>query len=252
MPNNEANNSIERGASAEASGGLAATSSLSLSEAAMPQNAAARLSALSVTLRDSRFLQLTNARLISLQAYQLIVNAVLIGLVFLLTLALLNRPVKNQYFIVDEQGRVITQMALLSDPVTSSNKARTFADDCIRQLLNLDFVHYKRQLANAESCFTRRGFVQVVSLMQERGMLAELAKGYHVGSVVPKQANFLKSSSIVRGRQKWWVKGSYLWSLQQGKKTIQFPLSIEVTLVAVDINTSVHGMAIETISITRA
>jgi hypothetical protein len=208
--------------------------------------------ALESSLRETVFLQKTNTRLISLQVYQLILNVALLLVTVVVLAVLLNRPIKNQYFIVDEQGRIITQMNLLADPMLSSNKARTFADDCIRMVLNIDFVHYKAQLANAESCFTRKGFVQFMGLLQEQGVLAELSEGYNVGSVIPKQANFVKSTANVRGQLRWQIKGAYIWSLQQGKKTIQYPLNIEAILVETSINQSVHGMVIEALTITRA
>ena len=209
------------------------------------------LAAFEANWRESLFLQKTNARLITLQAYQLIITAALIAFTVIVVIVLLNRPIKNQYFMVDEQGRVVNQINLLSDPMLSSTKARTFADDCVRLVLNIDFVHYKSQLADSEACFTRNGFVQLVNLLQKQGILAELSKGYSVGSVIPKQANFLRSSAEVRGKQRWLVTGAYIWSLQQGKKKIQYPLNIEVSLIEVGINQSIYGMAIETLRITR-
>ncbi|MEO0369283.1 MAG: DotI/IcmL family type IV secretion protein [Pseudomonadota bacterium] len=209
------------------------------------------MSALESKQREALFLQISNSKLISFQVWQLVFNIITSVIAVLAVSLVLSRPVDNHYFLVDESGRVITEINLLKNPLETSQKVRTFADDCVKSVLNIDFVHYKTQLTNAEKCFTRNGFTQVVNLMKSQGILNELSSGYNVGSVVPRKANFVRSSPTKPGRQIWRVKGSYMWSLQQGKKTVQYPLTIEAVIVAVPMERSVHGMAIDGLTIKR-
>ncbi len=243
--------STNSGARAKQAKSLADQFSDRTSHAAESNSAVRFSSALQSSLNENQFLQASNAQLLSLQAYQVMVNIALLLVTTFAVAMLLARTTQNAYFLVDQDGRVLTQIDVLKDPVQSSNNARSFADECVRKVLNIDFVHYKRQLSDAETCFTRKGFVQVVGLMQKQGILAEISKGYSVASALPKQANFLKASGTKRGKQRWRVKGSYIWSLQQGTKTTQYPLEIEVSLVEVGINQNVRGMAIDMLKITR-
>ena len=216
-----------------------------------PADIAKVYSSLATKQRESVFLQYINTQLIRFQSYQLVFSVVMIVISAICISLVLSRPVENSYFLIDESGRLITQIEPLTDPLVTSQKVRTFADECVRRILNIDFVHYKAQLSNAETCFTRNGFVQFVGLMRDQGILAELSSGYSVGSVVPRKANFLRATSKSTRRPRWLVKGSYLWSLQQGKKTTQYPLTIVSNIVAVEINQNVHGMAIDGLTITK-
>lgn len=211
----------------------------------------AQLSALECKQREAFFLQATNNRLLSLQAYQLLITGVMIVIAAISLTLVVSKPIKNNYFLVDENGRVINKISPFSDPLVASQKVRTFADDCVRMVLNIDFVHYRTQLSNAEQCFTRRGYLRIVNLLKDRGILAELSDGYNIGSVVPNQANFIRSRSGDEGKQKWLVKGDYLWSLKRGKNTTQYPLTVEAMIIEVGMTDSIYGLAIDSLVIRK-
>ena len=210
------------------------------------------MSALDAKQQDAHFLRSLNTRLIKMQGAQLVVTATMIVVAIISATLVLARPVKNNYFLIDSNGRVVSGVAAISDPLVTSQKVRTFADDCVRAVLDIDFVHYKKQLGNAERCFTRSGFVQIVGLMKKRGLLAELSTGYSVARITPRQANFLSSTFAKTGTKQWVVKGTYVWSLRQGKSSTQYPLTIEVTVKPVAMDQSIYGMAITAMTVQRA
>ncbi len=209
------------------------------------------LSALQSQIKESVHLQGTVTRLLKLTSVMGMTIIGLIAICVVLAGLLLARPVHNNYFLLDTEGRIIGGAEPMTARLETPTKVKSMADECIKASFNISFVRWREELASIDHCFTKRGYEELIRQLQQKGILAELQSDGRIGSIVPRQANLITATPGQRGRPTWEVKGYYTLSLYVGKKATNYPLTIETRVVEVPMSESVQGMLIDSMSVTK-
>ena len=164
---------------------------------------------------------------------------------------MVTRPQDIRYVIQAPDGRVIVS----EEPIRNSEAVTYRADQCVRKIFNIDFVHHKRQLAQASDCFTNEAFEQVLADLQNQSYVQLLTEAVRVGELIPARAPTVTRSKPDRwGKQRMKVEGEYVWSLYDGvvndrTNVTSVKLDVEVVMVEVPDDESPYGMQIQRIDV---
>lgn len=110
--------------------------------------------------------------------------------------ALLLKP-EAQYFAT-ENGRV-TPIVPVSQPLSTPNEVTNWAVSAVTQIMGIDFLNFRDQLAKSEGLFTPEGFESYLVALRDSGNLDSIQNNRHVVKAVPAGAPRIVGQGVVRG-----------------------------------------------------
>lgn len=102
-----------------------------------------------------------------------------------------------QYFAT-ENGRIIPIIPV-SQPLSTPNEVTNWAVSAVTQILGIDFLNYRDQLAKSEGLFTVEGFESYLIALRDSGNLDSIKSNRHVVKAVVNGAPRIIGQGVVRG-----------------------------------------------------
>lgn len=149
-----------------------------------------------------------------------------------------------------DQGRVIPLIPL-DKPYVTDSRVLSFVEECGRKSFSHDFKNFRMTLEEASKCFTTDGSRMYLGAMDE--MLHKLETQRMIMSVSMEPPVVVRGPVMLNGRATWYVQ-SKIMLFREGQQERITPQSyvLETTVVRVDLEESVRGIAVNEFFLTPA
>lgn len=154
------------------------------------------------------------------------------------------KPRSANYIAATDAFRLLN-LHPMSDPVLSDQFVLQFASDSIQKAYNVDYLHWKRELANASTSFTTPGWNQFISNFKASNNLSTILKFHVVTDTKITGAPQLQQKGLLaNGHYAWKVKVPILVQYFGEGQNIKMPMSVVLLLVRQPVSDHPERLAI--------
>lgn len=161
--------------------------------------------------------------------------AVVLMLVINTALALMivykwQHPAQPQYFATTAEGQIIKVHAL-DDPAVSDDFVVQWASNALRKSFNLDYIHWRNQLQEAQSNFTPDGWNYFSEALKQSNNLKTLVELKMISNLEMTGAPEIVTKAVVGGHYAWNIKIPTLLTFTNATRTIKTPITFTVIVL---------------------
>jgi intracellular multiplication protein IcmL len=201
----------------------------------VPQGGAA---ARQVTRRNDWYKDLAK-RAMSVAIVSQLVGVIGIGVA---VTAIAMKP-EAQYFATDN-GRIIPVVPV-SQPLSTPNEVTNWTVSAVTQILGIDFLNYRDQLAKSEGLFTKEGFESYLIALRDSGNLDSIQSNRHVVKAVANGAPRIVGQGPVRGVYSYQMQIPLTVTYHGSTQSSSQRLMANVLVMRVSAERSRDGIAIQ-------
>ncbi|MFM0265523.1 DotI/IcmL/TraM family protein [Paraburkholderia sediminicola] len=158
-----------------------------------------------------------------------------------------SQKVEREYFAADPAGH-LTPMVPLGEPYLADGALLSWAQQCVTQANNYDFVHYREQLQTSSACFSDDGWQSFQDALAKSGNLDIVKNKNLIAAAVLTKAPVITNQGRRGSRYMWQVQMPLLITYQGGQSgQAQLTQRLLVTLMIGRVPTYVnaHGVGID-------
>ena len=177
---------------------------------------------------------------------QLRVSAGLLLLALLLVVLLgwlITHPAEPKYFATTRGGELIA-LVPLSRPHKTDDAISQWAADIARKSYTFDFIHWKTQLSDLSVYFTKNGYNEFLTALNESGNVEAVRKKRLVGNAIASPPA-ITNEGLLDGRYTWQVEVPLRVSYVSSEETVQQSLLVILTIVRANTLSNEHGLAVD-------
>ncbi|CAJ4322448.1 Macrophage killing protein with similarity to conjugation protein [Burkholderia pseudomallei] len=158
-----------------------------------------------------------------------------------------SQKVEREYFGTDGKGHLIP-MVPLGEPYLDDGALLTWAQKCVTQANNFDFVHYREQLQASSVCFSDDGWQSFQVALAKSGNLDMVKSKNLISSGVVTRAPVVTKNGRRNGQYLWQVQMPLLVTYQggqNGQAQLTQRLLVTLTIGRVPTYINENGVGIE-------
>jgi hypothetical protein len=168
---------------------------------------------------------------------------------------LLYRDAHRQplYFATDGRGHV-TKLAPLDEPVLTKQAAAQYLVDAVGQTLSFDYVNFSDQLSQSSRFYSTEAHSTLVKQLEDQGIFEMLKSKKLVLRAVASGAPRVVGEGTVKPGDpySWVVQVPVIWTFAGAQRDVSIPYLVQGIVTRADLAERPEGVAITSISITRA
>ncbi len=156
---------------------------------------------------------------------------------------LITHPEEPRYFATTRTGELIA-LAPLSRPNKTDDAISQWAADIARKSYTFDFIHWKTQISDLSIFFTRNGYNEFLTALNESGNVEAVRKKRLVGNAIASPPA-ITQEGVLNGRYTWQIEVPLRVSYISSEETVQQSLLVIMTIVRADTLINEHGLAVD-------
>ena len=181
-----------------------------------------------------------NERLTKVCLYLSSLLIVSIGIIGFLAL----REVKPVYFATNQAMQLVA-MTPLDQPLQTDQALKSWAAQAMIDIFNLDFVHYKRQVADLRRYFTKEAFISFRKSLKDEGHLKILQQYRAVMHGVCTGPPVITAQGVLDNKMTWELNVPFQLAYETSEKVLSNQkLNIRLRLKRVSTAEYAAGLAI--------
>lgn len=151
-----------------------------------------------------------------------------------------------KFFAAGDDGRVI-ELVPLDRPLLKDSRLINWASNAVTESLDMDYLKYRDQLAEAQEYFTDSGFQGFIKALKDSGNLESIKKNrYIVYATLDGSPKILREAES-GGRHYWQMVIPVQIGYESAEQVRNQKLDAKLTLVRVPTTESKYGVAIHRI-----
>ena len=135
-------------------------------------------------------------------------------------------------------------LAPLSRPNKTDDAISQWAADIARKSYTFDFIHWKTQISDLSIFFTRNGYNEFLTALNESGNVEAVRKKRLVGNAIASPPA-ITQEGVLNGRYTWQIEVPLRVSYISSEETVQQSLLVIMTIVRADTLINEHGLAVD-------
>ncbi len=139
-------------------------------------------------------------------------------------------PPTPVYFATTAAGQII-MMHPLTDPVVPDDMLLPWAAGAVQKVFNLDYIHWRAQLDQAQENFTQEGWKWFIASLKSTNNLKTLQALQMVSSAKLTGSPTIMRKGIVDGHFAWNIKMPLLVTYRGNTHTIQTPMNVTIIVL---------------------
>ncbi len=172
-----------------------------------------------------------------------------VALAVILGYQIINTP-QSKYFATTTTGEVIPLQSL-SMPVVTNTYLLQWAELATRACYNLDFLHYDKQLANAETYFTPDGWTSLNAALNASDVINSLQQNKLFMSAVVSGPPVILDQEVIHGRYTWRVQLPLLVTYTSASEEHKSQFTVTMDIMRVPVIDAVKSIQINNFSVFR-
>lgn len=129
----------------------------------------------------------------------LAIALVAIAIMAVVVYGLVARGVEREYFAYDSKTGVMVKLVPLDQPMGPDSAVLDYASRCVVAINTYDFVNYRAQMQQAQSCFTDDGWNKYMEAINRAGSMRSVINNRMVATAAISQAPVITRHGLVRG-----------------------------------------------------